>query len=403
MEFAHSSKVERLRAELLDYMEHHIYPSEARYARELDDASNPCAIPGVIEPLKKEARSRGLWNLFLANSDWGAGLTNLEYAPLCEILGRSPEIAPEATNCSAPDTGNSGILSAYGTSEHHERWLKPVLDGTMRSCFAMTEPAVASSDANNISTRIERRGDRFVINGRKWFASGALDPRCEFAVLMGVTDPDAPRHRKHSMVVVPMDTPGLVVERNLSLFGYAGRGGNGEISLTGVEIPVSNLLGEQGGGFAIAQERLGPGRIHLCMRMIGMAERALEMMCQRAHARFPFGKALAEQGVIQEWVAKSRIMIEQCRLMVLKTAWLMDTAGSQGAAVEIAAIKVAATEMASYVIDHAIQAHGAGGVSGVFPLAHMWTQVRANRIGDGPDEVHIRSIAWRELKQHQPR
>jgi acyl-CoA dehydrogenase len=404
VDFAYSPRTEELRARVLEFMDRHIYPNEPVYASQLASAENPHAVPQIVRDLAKVARAEGLWNLFLPDDRWGAGLTNLEYAPLAEIAAWSPELAPEAFNCSAPDTGNMEILAMFGTAMQQERWLQPLLDGEIRSCFSMTEPAVASSDATNIETRIERRGDRYVISGRKWWTSGALDPRCEFAVVMGVTgSDDAPRHARHSMVIVPLDTPGVVIERSLPVFGYeAGRGGHAQILYDNVEVPIEHLLGEEGGGFAISQARLGPGRVHHAMRAIGMAERAFSMMCSRAHERRPFGKTLAEQGVVQEWIARSRMLIDQCRLLVLKTAWLMDTVGNQGAHVEIAAIKVAAAEMASYVLDRAIQTHGGAGVSDDLPLAHMYAHMRAVHIGDGPDEVHIRSIARRELRRFEP-
>jgi acyl-CoA dehydrogenase len=401
VDFAYSRRTEELRVRLLDFMDRYIYPNEPVYEAQLEAAANRHAVPPIVQELAQIARGEGLWNLFLPDERWGAGLTNLEYAPLAEIAAWSPEFAPEVFNCSAPDTGNMEILAMFGTPMQQEGWLRPLLDGEIRSCFSMTEPGVASSDATNIETRIERRGDRYAINGRKWWTSGALDPRCKFAIVMGVSGGEsAPRHARHTMIIVPLDTPGVVIERSLPVFGYdAGRGGHAQILYDNVEVPADHLLGEEGGGFAIAQARLGPGRIHHAMRAVGIAERAFTLMCQRARERQPFGKPLAEQGVVQEWIARSRMMIDQCRLLVLKTAWLMDTIGNQGAHVEIAAIKVAAADMASYVLDRAIQVHGGAGVSNDLPLAHMYAHMRAVHIGDGPDEVHIRSIARRELRR----
>jgi acyl-CoA dehydrogenase len=401
VDFEPSDRVKRLSEELTDFMERHVYPAEAVYEEQRRAAGDPNAHPPVMEELKAEARRRGLWNLFLPDPRFGAGLTNLEYAPLAEIMGRSP-LAPEACNCSAPDTGNMEILAEFGTPEQKDQWLRPLLEGEIRSCFAMTEPGVASSDATNISARIRREGDEYVINGHKWWTSGMLSPRCKFAIFLGVTNPEAPPHRRHSMVIVPLDTPGIRVVRDLSVFGYHdGRGGHAEAVYEDVRVPCTNLLGEEGGGFAIAQARLGPGRIHHCMRSIGMAERAIELMCRRVRERVAFGQPLAEQGVIQQWIADSRIEIEQVRLLVLKTAWLMDTIGNKGARVEIAAIKVAVPNAVLRVLDRAIQAHGGGGVSDVFPLASMWAHARTLRLADGPDEVHRRSIARRELRRYE--
>jgi acyl-CoA dehydrogenase len=358
--------------------------------------------PPIMEELKTEARRRGLWNLFLPHSPLGAGLTNLQYAPLAEITGRSAHLAPEALNCSAPDTGNMEVLAMFGTPEQQERWLKPLLAGEIRSAFCMTEPAVASSDATNITTRIERDGDEYVINGRKWWSSGAMNPRCEIFILMGKTDPAGERHRQQSQILVPRDTPGVRFERSMQVFGFddGWHGGHAEISFTDVRVPVSNLIASEGDGFAIAQARLGPGRIHHCMRLIGMAERALDLMCTRALERTAFGKPIASQGVVGEWIAEARVRIEQARLLVLKTAWLMDTAGNKGAHTEIQAIKIVVPEMAEWVLDKAIQVHGGGGVSQEFPLAHMWAGARTLRLADGPDEVHRASLAKRELRKH---
>ncbi|MGH8950169.1 MAG: acyl-CoA dehydrogenase family protein, partial [Acidimicrobiia bacterium] len=351
MEFAYSPRVEDLRSKLNAFMDEMVYPAEAVYERQIGDAGDPHHHPEIIEDLKKEARARGLWNLFLPDPDLGAGLSVLEYAPLAEITGRSPEIAPEALNCSAPDTGNMEILHLFGTPEQKEVWLAPLLEGEIRSCFSMTEPDVASSDATNIRTRIAREGDGFRVTGRKWFSSGAASPRCKFSIVMGVTNPDADPHRRQSMVIVPMDAAGVVVEREPTVFGYQDRGGHPQILFDDVRVPAGNLLGEQGGGFAIAQARLGPGRIHHCMRAIGAAERSLDLMVQRSQARTAFGRPLSEQGVIQEWIADARIRIEQARLLVLKTAWIIDEAGVKAARTEIAAIKVVAPSLLTDVAD----------------------------------------------------
>jgi acyl-CoA dehydrogenase len=397
MDFAYSARVEELRSELLDFMAQHVYPAEAVYRAQVAEGGDPHLSPPIMEELKAEARRRGLWNLFLPDPRWGAGLSNLEYAPLAEITGRSSVIAPEALNCQAPDTGNMEILAMFGTPEQQERWLRPLLDGEIRSCFSMTEPEVASSDATNIRSRIRREGDEYVIDGHKWWTSGIADRRCRVIIFMGKTDPDAPSHQQQSMVLIPVDTPGVTVVRNLSVLGFDEGHGHCEVRYEGVRVPRANLLGDEGGGFAIAQARLGPGRIHHCMRAIGMAERAFELMCERVRGRVAFGKPLAEQGVIQDWIAESRIEIEQVRLLVLKAAWLMDTVGGRGARVEISAIKVAAPRVACRVIDRAIQAHGAGGMSGDFPLAQMYAWARALRLADGPDEVHKMALARREL------
>jgi acyl-CoA dehydrogenase len=353
-----------------------------------------------MEELKREARARGLWNLFLPHkTQWTEGLSNLDYASLAEITGHSG-IAPEALNCSAPDTGNMEILTMFGTAEQQEQWLYPLLEGEIRSAFAMTEPAVASSDATNIECRMERVGDEYIINGRKWWTSGAASKRCKVLIVMGKTDPDAPRHRQQSMILVPIDTPGVTIVRDLMVFGYNDVDGHTETLFEDVRVPVSSLLGEEGGGFAMSQARLGPGRIHHCMRAIGVAERALELMCRRVKTRVAFGKTLAEQGVIQEWIADSRMEIEQARLLTLKTAWLMDTVGAKGAAIEISAIKVVVPNIALRVVDRAIQAHGGGGVSQDFPLASMYAHLRTLRFADGPDEVHRMQVAKRELRKY---
>jgi acyl-CoA dehydrogenase len=403
VDFAFSPKVQELQGRLLAFMDEHVYPAEPVWTEQMTASGDPHFHPPVLEDLKAEARRRGLWNLFLPDDRFGPGLTNAEYAPLAEITGRSPGLAPEATNCSAPDTGNMEILAEFGTPKQQERWLTPLLEGEIRSCFAMTEPDVASSDATNIRSRIERDGDHYVINGRKWWTTGAPSSRTKICIFMGVTDPDADPYRRQSMVLVPMDTPGVTVERSLPIFGYQAMGpGDGEVSFEDVRVPVENLLGEEGGGFAIAQARLGPGRIHHCMRAIGMAERAFDLMCSRAISRTAFGKELARQGIIQHWIAQSRMEIEQARLLVLKTAWLMDTVGKEGARIEISAIKVAVPQMAIKVIDRAIQVHGGAGVSADFPLAEFYAAARTLRIVDGPDEVHEMVMARRELKRYLP-
>ena len=402
MDFAYSPKVEDYRARLLDFMDSHIYPAEEVYESQMADAGDPHHHPDVIEDLKKEARGRGLWNLFLPDPDDGAGLSVLEYAPLAEITGRSPHLAPETLNCSAPDTGNMEILHMFGTPEQKDVWLHPLLEGEIRSCFSMTEPDVASSDATNIKTRIERDGNEYVVTGRKWFSSGAASARCKFSIVMGVTNPEADRHRMQSMVIVPLDAKGVEIEREPTVFGYQDRGGHPQIHFDGVRIPAANLLGEEGGGFAIAQARLGPGRIHHCMRAIGAAERCVDLMVQRSQARSAFGKPLAEQGVVREWIANARIQIEQVRLLVLKTAWLIDNVGTKGARTEIAAIKVAAPNLLTSVADDAIQLFGAAGFIEDWPLAQFYSMGRWLRIADGPDEVHRRSVARAELGRLGP-
>ena len=400
MEFAYSDKVAGLQDKLKDFMDRHIYPNEAKHAREIEtsDRWQPTAL---MEDLKKKARLEGLWNLFLPHSPRGAGLSNLEYAPLCEIMGRAP-MASEVFNCSAPDTGNMETLELYGNEAQKEQWLKPLLAGEIRSCFAMTEPAVASSDATNIESTIQRDGDHYVINGRKWWTTGAPDPRCKIAIFMGKTDPANPdRHRQQSMVLVPMDTPGVKVVRSLSVFGYDDAPhGHAEVTFDNVRVPRSNILLGEGRGFEIAQGRLGPGRIHHCMRAIGSAERALEDMCKRVKSRVAFGKPIAEQTVTLERIAEARIMIEQARLLVLKAAYMMDTVGNKVARAEIAMIKVAVPKMLSSVVDMAIQAHGAAGVSGDFGLAKAYASARTLRLVDGPDEVHRNQIGRLELAKH---
>ncbi|GAA4575540.1 acyl-CoA dehydrogenase [Micromonospora coerulea] len=384
---------------LQEFMDDHVYPAEPVYAAqraELAAAGKLHHLPAVVEDLKAEARRRGLWNLFLPAV---SGLTNLEYAPLAELMGRSIELAPEATNCAAPDTGNMEILHMFGTDEQQERWLRPLLDGQIRSAFAMTEPDVASSDATNISTRIERDGDSYVINGRKWWTTGIADPRCRIMIVMGKTDPSADTHRQQSMILVPVDTPGVEVVRSLPVFGYHDQHGHGEVVFTDVRVPASHLLGEEGGGFALAQARLGPGRIHHCMRAIGLAERALSLLVHRADSRVAFGRKLAEQGVVQQQIAESRMAIEQARLLTLKAAWMIDRYGAKAARTEIAAIKVIAPRVALDVLDRAIQVHGGAGVSDDFPLASMYAGTRTLRIADGPDEVHVRDVARREIRR----
>lgn len=401
MDFALSPKATALAETLTAFMDERVYPAEAVYREQMAASGDPHHHPAVVEELKAEARARGLWNLFLPHAtQWTEGLSNTDYAPLAEITGRST-LGPEALNCAAPDTGNMEILTMFGTPEQQERWLHPLLEGEIRSCFAMTEPAVASSDATNIECSIRREGDEYVINGRKWWISGAASHRCEIAIVMGKTDPDAPTHLQQSMVLVPMDTPGLTNVRALPVFGYQDREGHCELLFEDVRVPVANLLGEEGGGFAIAQARLGPGRIHHCMRCIGAAERALELMCQRVTSRVAFGKTLAEQGVIQEWIADSRIELDQARLLTLNAAWLMDTVGNKSARAEISAIKVVAPNVALKVIDRAIQAHGAMGVGDDVPLAAMYAGIRTLRLADGPDEVHRRVIARRELARYR--
>ncbi|MFG1700475.1 acyl-CoA dehydrogenase family protein [Nonomuraea sp. NPDC049309] len=399
MDFAFDTVTEDLRERLLRFMDDCVYPAEPAFEEQAKTSG--WSPPPLIEDLKDEAKKRGLWNLFLPG-EYGAGLTNLQYAPLAEIMGRSPAIAPVATNCAAPDTGNMEVLAMFGSEWQRKEWLRPLLDGEIRSAFAMTEPDVASSDATNIATSIVRDGDEYVINGRKWFISGAMNPNCKIFIVMGQTNPDAPKHRRQSMILVPRDTPGVHVERGMHVFGYtdADHGGHAEIVFEDVRVPAANLIGEEGGGFAIAQARLGPGRIHHCMRLIGIAERALEMMCRRALSRTTFGKPVAQQGVVQDWIAESRVKIEQLRLLVLKTAWLMDTVGNQGAHTEIQAIKISTPITVEQILDKAVQVHGAGGVSQDFPLAALWAHARTLRLADGPDEVHKRSLAYRELKRY---
>jgi acyl-CoA dehydrogenase len=400
MDFAISPRAEELREQLREFLDTVVDPALPTYQEQVRDSGDPHFHPPVMEELKADARQRGLWNMFLPDSEHGMGLTNAEYAPLCELMGRNPLLA-EATNCAAPDTGNMEILHQFGTPLQREQFLDPLLRGEIRSCFAMTEPWVASSDATNISSRIERDGDHYVINAHKWWTSGAASPRCTFAILMGVSDPDADPHHRHSMILVPFDTPGFRVVRTLPVFGHDAGGGHCETLWEDVRVPADHLLGDEGGGFAIAQARLGPGRIHHCMRAIGAAERALELMCARAQQRVAFGKPLADQGVVQHNVSESRIEIEQARLLTMKAAWLMDTVGAKGARFEIAAIKVVAARVATAVIDRAIQLFGGAGVSDDWPLAQLWTYVRTVRIVDGPDDVHLMQIARRELRKYE--
>jgi acyl-CoA dehydrogenase len=403
MDFAYSEKVQKLQARVSAFMDQHIYPNEETFQRQVaeGDRWQPTQI---VEELKKKAREQGLWNLFLPESKAGAGLTNLEYAPLCEIMGRI-HWAPEVFNCSAPDTGNMEVLERYGTPEHKKQWLEPLLKGEIRSCFAMTEPAVASSDATNIESRITRQGDHYVINGRKWWSSGAPDPRCKIFIFMGKSDPDnADKYKQQSMILVPRDAPGVKIERWLPVFGYDDAPhGHAEVTFKDVKVPASNLLLGEGRGFEIAQGRLGPGRIHHCMRLIGQAERALEKMCKRLKERVAFGRPVSEQSVWLERIAESRIMIDQARLLVLKAAHMMDTVGNKAARAEIAMIKVSAPNVALQVIDWAIQAHGGGGVSEDFGLAYAYAHARTLRLADGPDEVHRNQIGRLELRKHEHR
>ena len=402
MDFQPSERCTEFNERLSAFMDEHVYPAEEVYERQLRESGDPHHQPQVMEELKVRAREAGLWNMFLPDADHGAGLSNSDYAPLAEILGRS-HIASEACNCSAPDTGNMEVLHQFATPEQKERWLTPLLEGEIRSAFAMTEPDVASSDATNIALRIERDGDEYVLNGRKWWTSNALHPHCRIMIVMGKTQPDAPRHRQQSQILVPLDTPGVRIVRGLPVFGYHDHEGHAEIEFADVRVPASNLIAGEGDGFMIAQARLGPGRIHHCMRSIGAAERALEAMCRRAVSRVTFGQPVATRGNVQDWIAESRIEIEMARLLTLKAAWLMDTVGNRHARTEIAAIKVAAPNIALKVIDRAIQVHGGGGVSDDFPLAWIYAHLRTLRLADGPDEVHKLSIARRELAPYLPR
>ncbi|MGG7100288.1 acyl-CoA dehydrogenase family protein [Rhodococcus sp. 24CO] len=398
--FEFSDRTKKYQAELLDFMDKHVYPAEAVYEAQMRESGNPHFQPPIIEDLKSEAKARGLWNLFHPHPEWGPGLTNLEYAPLAEIMGRS-HLASEATNCAAPDTGNMEVLTLFGTDEHKEKYLKPLLNGEIRSAFAMTEPEVASSDATNIQLRMDRDGDEYVLNGRKWFASNALHQNCKVLIVMGKTDVNAATHRQQSMMVVPIDAPGVTILRNLPVFGYQDREGHGEITFEDVRVPAKDILAGEGEGFAISQARLGPGRIHHCMRAIGMAERALELMCKRASTRITFGKPVSDNANIQDWIAEARIDIEMVRLLTLKAAHMMDTVGNKEARTEIAAIKVAAPNIALKIIDRAIQVHGGGGVTDDFPLAMAYAHMRTLRLADGPDEVHKRAIAKQELRKYR--
>jgi acyl-CoA dehydrogenase len=399
MHFELSGKVRDLQRRLTAFMTEFVYPNEATFHRQISEGDRwqPVAI---VEELKPKARAAGLWNLFLPESEYGAGLTNVEYAPLCEIMGRVPSFGSEVFNCSAPDTGNMEVLVRYGSDAQRKQWLEPLLAGTIRSCFAMTEPDVASSDATNIRSRIERDGDEYVLNGRKWWTSGAGDPRCKIAIFMGKSDPSAPKHKQQSMILVPMDAAGVTVRRMLNVYGYDDAPhGHGEVTFDNVRVPASNMLLGEGRGFEIAQGRLGPGRIHHCMRSIGVAERALEAMCRRVQTRVAFGRALADQGTIRADIAESRMEIEQARLLTMKAAYLMDTVGNKAARNELAMVKVVVPRMALRVLDRAIQAHGAAGVCDDFPLAAMWSHTRTLRLADGPDEVHREAIAKMELKR----
>ena len=406
MDFAFDDRTEELRGRLLDFVETQVVPAERGFHEQIAALDNHWAwstVP-VLQELRAEAKARGLWNLFLPG-EHGAGLTNVQYAPLAEITGKSGHLAPAALNCSAPDTGNMEVLATFGSPEQQDRWLKPLLDGQIRSSFAMTEPEVASSDATNIATRIERDGDEYVINGHKWWISGAMNPEAEIFIVMGKSDPSAERHRQQSMILVPRDTPGVDIVRGMEVLGYDDHthGGHAEMFFRDVRVPAGNLIAGEGDGFAIAQARLGPGRIHHCMRSVGVAERALELMCARADSRVAFGKSLADQGVIRDWIAESRVRIEQLRLLVLKAAWLMDTVGNKAAHQEIQAIKIATPATVEWIVDKAIQVHGAGGLSQDFPLAAAFASIRTLRFADGPDEVHKNSLARAELKRQRAR
>jgi acyl-CoA dehydrogenase len=404
MEFAHSERSQAMQAEVARFMADAVYPAEHEFEQQAAAnraAGTPFRTPEVLTRLKAEARTRGLWNLFLPDDRYGAGLSVLDYAPIAELTGRSLAIAPEAMNCAAPDTGNMELLAMFASDAQRTQWLEPLLEAQIRSCFSMTEPGVASSDATNIATTITADGDDFVVDGRKWWSTGAMRPECRIAIVMGVSDPDAATYARHSMILVPLDTPGVTVERSTTVYGYddGPHGGHGEIHYDHVRVPQQNLLGPQGGGFMMAQARLGPGRIHHCMRSLGVAERALELMCARAASRSTFGQPIARHGVVQEWIAESRLAINQARLLVLNAAWLIDTVGARNARTEIAAIKVAAPRAASFVLDRAVQAFGAAGVSSDTPLAEAWAQVRTLHLADGPDEVHLRSLAREELRK----
>ncbi|MCC3313589.1 acyl-CoA dehydrogenase family protein [Nocardia africana] len=400
MDFSYSARTQDLLVELEDFMTGHVYPAEPVYDAQIAAAANPHEQPQIMRDLQAEARRRGLWNLFMTHDGLGAGLTNLEYAPLAEVAGRSV-IGNEAINCSAPDTGNMEILAMFGTEQQKQQWLKPLLNCSIRSAFAMTEPAVASSDATNITSTIRRDGDEYVLNGRKWYTSGVLDPDCKLIIFMGKSDPAAKTYRQQSMILVPADAPGIEVLRDLPMFGFHDRLGHGEVQFTDVRVPAANMLGAEGDGFAIAQGRLGPGRMHYAMRAIGMAERALELMCRRALERTAFGGPLADRGVVREWIARSRIEIDQIRLLVLQSSWLMDTQGNAAVRSQVAAIKVAAMEVAHTVVDRAVQTFGAAGVSNDTVLARMYAITRALQIADGPNEVHLRTIARLEVENYR--
>ena len=402
MDFEPSERCSEFKERLGAFMDEHVYPAEPVYEHQLRESGDPHHQPAIMEELKAKARAAGLWNMFLPDEEDGAGLSNSDYAPLAEIMGRSP-IASEACNCSAPDTGNMEVLHQFGSDEQKERWLRPLLDGEIRSAFAMTEPDVASSDATNIQLRIERDGDEYVLNGRKWWTTNAMHPNCRVMIVMGKTTTEGPIHKQQSQILVPMDTPGVAIVRELRVFGYTDQDGHGEVEFADVRVPASNIIAGEGEGFMIAQARLGPGRIHHCMRAIGAAERALEAMCRRAVSRVTFGQPIAMRGNVQDWIAESRIEIEMARLLTLKAAWMMDTVGNRHARTEIAAIKVAAPNVALKVLDRAIQVHGGGGVSDDFGLATAYAHLRTLRLADGPDEVHKLSIARRELAPYIPR
>ena len=400
MDFSMSARAQDLKERLQAFVDERVEPATPTYFEQIKDSGDKRFYPPIMEELKTEARARGLWNLFLPNDKWGPGLTNVEYAPLAEIMGRN-YLTSEATNCAAPDTGNMEVLAEFGTPEQQDQWLVPLLEGEIRSCFAMTEPWVASSDATNITSRIERDGDHYIVNAHKWWTSGALSPRCKVAILMGVSDPNADPHRRHSQMLVPMDAPGVTVVRGLTVFGHDEGPGHAETLFENVRLPASAIIGGEGNGFAIAQARLGPGRIHHCMRAIGLAEKALELMCMRAQMRVAFGKPLADQGVVRDRIAESRMEIEQARLLTLKAAWLMDTVGAKGARIEISAIKVVAARTATNVIDRAIQLFGGAGVSSDWPLADMYAHARTLHLVDGPDDVHKMQIARREIARFE--
>src|SRR3954462_1000475 len=408
MDFAHRARSLELQEQVKTFLDEFVYPAEHVFEEQAAAnraAGTPFRTPEVLAGLKDEARTRGLWNLFLPDAEHGAGLSVVDYAPIAELSGRSAAIAPEAMNCSAPDTGNMELLAMFATDEQRTQWLEPLLRGEIRSCFSMTEPDVASSDATNIALTITADGDSFVVDGRKWWSTGAMRPECKIAIVMGVSDPDAGKYQRHSMILVPLDSPGVTLERSTTVYGYddGPHGGHAVIHYDNVRVPRENLLGPQGGGFMMAQARLGPGRIHHCMRSLGMAERAVELMCVRAASRSTFGQPIASHGVVQEWIAESRLALEQARLLVMKTAGLIDALGARGARTESAAIKVAAPRAASYVLDRAVQVFGAAGVSSDTPLAESWAQLRTLHLADGPDEVHLRSVAREELRRHAPR